>query len=247
MTLSREDILKFRAPLPLDDHEVKIKVAPKKDDKGGMKKSMWLAYIDKTGIIPLIQDVDPNYSWIVVDKTRVSERLCVVTGRLIIGGNSYDGVGGATPNYDNDPYSEDTEKAAETDAFKRAAINVGVGLYLRNAPQIWVDGNLGSGYQAKDEAWKQFEAWYRKTYGGQPQQQKATAPNGNGKTDKAFPTVETANVFIDYWRTQGASDDDMLIALGVERFSLYPGTLEQANMSVKRLLADREVSFGATK
>lgn len=190
--LTHEDIQRLRAPLPLNDHEVKIKVSPTKDDKGAWKKSMWLAYIDQTGVIPLLQDIDPNYSWLVIDKQRVDPRLCVVTGRLIIGGASYDGVGGATPNYDNDPYSEDTEKAAETDAFKRAAVKCGVGLYLRNAPQIWVDGNLGKGYEAKDAAWAQFSAWYSKTY-GMPQNSATKPQNGVSSNPASIPSQTAQN------------------------------------------------------
>jgi len=185
--LTHEDIQRLRAPLPLNDHEVKIKVLPRDG-----KKSMWLVYIDQTGIIPLLQDIDPNYSWMVVDKQRVDERLCVVTGRLIIGGASYDGVGGSTPNYDDDPYSEDTEKAAETDAFKRAAVKCGVGLYLRNAPQIWVDGNLGKGYEARDAAWKQFDAWYSKTY-GIPHERATSAKNGVSSNPAPTPSQPAQN------------------------------------------------------
>jgi hypothetical protein len=249
--LTKADIEKLCAPLPLQDHEVKIKVAPRKDDKGEMKKSMWLTYIDQTAIIPLILDVDPNYGWQIIDKQRhPGEKLCVVTGRLIICEAARDGVGGATPNYDKDPYSEDTEKAAETDALKRAAVKFGIGLYTRNLPQIWVDGNLGDGYKAKDAAWAQFEAWYRKTYGnGTQRQQPPAAPNvttlpPTADSKKAFTTQEAGKKWSLSWADRNVSSEFLLNALQVNKLSEYVGTIESANSAVEQAIADASVEFG---
>ncbi len=180
--LSKEDILALQAPLPLGDHEAREKGTNK--DK---TKKQFLIYINQEGVIPLLNSIDPNWSWD-VQNIHFEPHYVSVTGRLTIKGIARDGVGGNSPNGTSSPVDEDTVKGAETDALKRAALRFGVGLYLRGAPTFWIDANLPP-WEGSAEALKQFSGWYGKEFkqvakpspfppAGTPQQPAPAVPNG---------------------------------------------------------------------
>lgn len=155
--LTPEDIQAFQAPLPLADHEAREKGTNK--DK---TKKQYLVYINQEGVIPLLNSIDPNWTWD-VQNVHFETAYVTVAGRLTIKGVSRDGVGGNSPNGSSSPVDEDTVKGAETDALKRAALRFGVGLYLRGTPTFWVDAALPPWEGAKT-ALSQFSEWYRKTF-----------------------------------------------------------------------------------
>jgi hypothetical protein len=199
--LTSEDILALQAPLPLVDHEAR----EKGKNKEGTKKQ-YLIYINQEGVIPLLNSIDPNWSWDVLN-VHFEAKYVSVTGRLTIKGVSRDGVGGNSPNGVQSPVDEDTVKGAETDALKRAALRFGVGLYLRGAPTFWIDANL-SPWDGAAEALKQYGAWYSRTFktqqprptqpptsaaqttgngGASPKLVEVTDPNAPAAFDEAFP------------------------------------------------------------
>lgn len=151
--LTPDDIRLLEAPLPVSDHEAR---AGGKNKAG--TKQQWLIYINQEGIIPLLNRIDPDWTW-EVRETRKSDRYVAVTGRLTLKGVSRDGTGGNSPNGSSSPVDEDTEKGAETDALKRAAVRFGVGLYLRSVDTIWVD-ITDKPWEDEKTALATFGRWY---------------------------------------------------------------------------------------
>lgn len=157
--LTPQDIKALQAPLPLADHEAREKGTNK--DK---TKKQYLIYINQEGVIPLLNAIDPNWSWD-VQNVHFEPHYVSVTGRLTIKGVSRDGVGGNSPNGQNSPVDEDTVKGAETDALKRAALRFGVGLYLRSTPTFWIPISDKS-WEDAEKALKEFSVWYTRTFPG---------------------------------------------------------------------------------
>lgn len=191
--LTPEDIKTLQAPLPLSDHEAREKGTNK--DK---TKKQYLFYINQEGVIPLLNAIDPNWSWDVLN-VHFEQHYVSVTGRLTIKGVARDGVGGNSPNGASAPVDEDTVKGAETDALKRAALRFGVGLYLRSSPMCWVDANLPPWEGAK-VALAEFGAWYKREYGAQngnkpqPRQQPTqNAPTPAGGAQTGVPATSRPN------------------------------------------------------
>lgn len=79
------------------------------------------------------------------------------------------------------------------------------------------------------------------------QAQKPTS-NGNGKpATKAFPDVAAKEKFVAHWNaTDNLTEAQLKIALNVEGFSQYTGTLAQAHKAVEDYKLSK-VPFGATK
>ncbi|MDA8115720.1 MAG: Rad52/Rad22 family DNA repair protein [Acidithiobacillus sp.] len=156
--LTPDDIRALEAPLPLEHHEARAAGKNKAGDK-----QQWLIYITQEGIIPRLNSVDANWTWD-VRESRETTRYAVVTGRLTIKGVYRDGTGGGSPNGSNSPMTEDTEKGAETDALKRAAMRFGVGLYLRSQPMIWVPITEKT-WEDEKAALADFAKWYQRQFG----------------------------------------------------------------------------------
>jgi hypothetical protein len=55
-----------------------------------------------------------------------------------------------------------------------------------------------------------------------------------------FDNQQTAGAFIQYWRNNSMPDAEVLEALGVEKLSLYKGTIQQAFSAVMKMLAKRQ-------
>ena len=172
MSLTPEDIKILEAPLPLEDHEVRAKGLNQKKDK-----QQWLIYITQEGIIPLLNRVDPDWSW-EVRETRNGVGYVSATGRLTLKGAFRDGTGGSSPNSAGSKVDEDTEKGAETDTFKRAAMRFGVGLYLRSAPMISLDYTEGTSkpWELEKQALEQVSKWYRQLTSAQATKTHNAAP-----------------------------------------------------------------------
>lgn len=159
MTLTAEDIKRLEMPLPLEDHEARAKGK----NKAGTQQQ-WLIYITQEGVIPLLNSIDPNWTWDVRDSSKW-DKYAVVTGRLTIKDVFRDGRGGNSPNSASASTDEDTEKGAETDALKRAAVKFGVGLYLRGAPAIWLPyAESNKPWEDEQKALAEFAKWYNREF-----------------------------------------------------------------------------------
>lgn len=171
--LTPQDIERLQAPLPLADHEARAKGT----NKEGTKKQ-FLIYINQECVIPLLNSIDPNWTW-EVQNVHFEPKYVSVTGRLTLKGIARECVGGNSPNGKNSPVDEDTVKGAETDALKRAALRFGVGLYLRGVPTFWIDAELPD-WKGAEEALKQFGGWYQREFSN-------AAKNGQQGTQNSTP------------------------------------------------------------
>src|SRR5688572_8875617 len=90
------------------------------------------SYVPIGDVIRRVLNVtEGSYSWEVVklEMVMLGERMIwVCHGRLTINGHTYDGIG-THPFQD-----EESAKAAESDAYKRAAVKIGVALHLYTDP-----------------------------------------------------------------------------------------------------------------
>src|SRR5690606_4639309 len=140
-----------------------------------------------TGIIPLLDSIDPNWSWHVT-RIEILHGFVWAHGQLTLCGIAREGVGENSPNGRDQPVDGDTVKGAVTDAFKRAALMFGVGLYLRNAPKVWVE-TTGKEWEDKKTALAEFAKWYRREYGND---RSSSAPSAKTRTD-APPTAQATS------------------------------------------------------
>lgn len=188
MSLTPEDIATLEAPLPLEHHEARAKGK----NKAGTQQQ-WLIYITQEGVIPLLNSIDPSWTWEVRESSKW-DKYAVVTGRLTIKDVFRDGRGGNSPNSASASTDEDTEKGAETDALKRAAVKFGVGLYLRGVPPIWLPySDSNKSWEDEQKALAEFAKWYKREFGQQaaqngrstqpppPRQPNAPAPAGGAQ------------------------------------------------------------------
>lgn len=150
-------------------------------NKDGTKKQ-FLIYINQECVIPLLNSIDPNWTW-EVQNVHFEPKYVSVTGRLTLKGIARECVGGNSPNGKNSPVDEDTVKGAETDALKRAALRFGVGLYLRGVPTFWIDAELPD-WKGAEEALKQFGGWYQREFSN-------AAKNGQQGTQNSAPRQST--------------------------------------------------------
>lgn len=101
------------------------------------------AYITEAAITTRIEDVDPAWTFEILN---ISNRDAQVTalGRLTIKGVSRDGIGMAKIAMTKDGKAEanEAEKAAATDALKRAARLFGIGRYLLEMENVTNAGDL---------------------------------------------------------------------------------------------------------
>lgn len=98
-------------------------------------------YISEQAITTRLDDVDPAWSWIIVDEHPRDNQM-IVKGRLTVKGVIREGVGMQPLTIvvkDTGEIKEGTEpeKSAATDALKRAARLFGIGRYLLDTPG-WV-------------------------------------------------------------------------------------------------------------
>lgn len=146
------------ASFALDEHEIR---------EGGKNKAgtkvQWFVYVRREAIQHRLDDLFFMEWELTYDKPTVGTGFVSVAATISIRGMRKEYNGGARPK--GKEMSEDTAKAAYTDAFKRAASMWGIGLYLQNTPQIWTasypDGDWDAKRAREDEAWKQFAAWFK--------------------------------------------------------------------------------------
>lgn len=147
MTLTYEDALALRSPFKLDEHRFDTEYP----------------YLTEAPICNRLDEVDPAWSWVIVSiETREvvgsrDEFKVTVHGRLTVKGVTRDGVGQAITRQSKPKAAKDTgemytdeinsaEKAAETDALKRAFRHFGGGRYLLTTQK--------AGIKTRDQLWR---------------------------------------------------------------------------------------------
>lgn len=160
-----------------------------------------LAYITESAITERLESVDPSWDFQLLSTWQRDQQI-IVTGRLTVNGVSRDGVGMKAIERSKDGLKEygEAEKAAATDALKRAARLFGVGRYL-----------LDLGDAVKDQA--TLADWLRANYAKPPN-------NSSGKSwtrDAVWPSVETifdAYKHFDNWLSKRLKDGELTISQG---------------------------------
>ncbi|MFG1302130.1 Rad52/Rad22 family DNA repair protein [Xanthobacter sp. V3C-3] len=118
---------------------------------GDKKKGMALAYIDARDVMDRLDSVVGPANWRRVHPHANGRTLCSL--EIKIGGEwvaKEDGAG------DTDV---EAEKGALSDAFKRAAVNWGIGRYLYDLPSPWVEiEQAGKSYRIAEKEHEKLEA-----------------------------------------------------------------------------------------
>lgn len=124
--------------LTLDDLKI-LQAAFKPNEHDFLKGN---AYITEGAITRRIEQVDPSWKLEQINLfNRANSKQVICTVRLTINDTWRDGVGMAviTMTKQGDNEANEAEKAAATDAFKRAARLFGIGRYLLDLPSSVVD------------------------------------------------------------------------------------------------------------
>lgn len=163
MTLTREHLTILQRPFAPHEHEFL---------KG-------MTYITEDAITSRIEEVDPAWT---LDVMNISSRDNIITClvRLTINGVFRDGVGmnAITMTTDGKREANEAEKAAATDALKRAARLFGIGRYLLSLPST-----------VKDEA--TLTKYLNGNSPQTPPKQAATTPKSNGSSKPSTTTSAT--------------------------------------------------------
>lgn len=193
-----DNAIDYRAALyksfELDEHEIR------EGSKAQSGKTQYFVYVRREAIQHRLDDLffmqwELTYSDPITTPSFVS-----VTAAITINGVRKEYNGGARPK--GSDMSEDTAKAAYTDAFKRCASMWGIGLYLQNTPQIWTDGYTKGNWDEKraseDAAWAKFTAWFKGEPAPQqqkpaPQQQKPAAQKPSNVSPMPTQQPATSN------------------------------------------------------
>jgi hypothetical protein len=174
MTLTKEDLQILQRPFPAAQHKFK----------------QGRAYISEEAVLNRIEEVDPNWSWERID-VHQRDRQIIAAYRMTIQGNSKVGEGMAliemTKEYTDQKTGEikparesnEAEKAAVTDALRRAARLYGIGRYLLNLPKDEKGNPIVNNVTALDK-------WLNQNY---PQQPPANAPK---PIQQATSSIENA-------------------------------------------------------
>jgi hypothetical protein len=165
MTLTREDVEKLSAPLPLEaGHEVRVAETFSQNTK-----ARWLVYTTEDPVRDRLTEVDPGWQ-LRNAQIVISGDSATVSQEMVVCDAARTGVGGASVKREEDTLDHDVIKAAATDSIKRAARLFGVGAYLLDAPRIvtdWKPGKLDwrERQEYEKQAFAQFARWYKQRFG----------------------------------------------------------------------------------
>lgn len=197
-----------------------------------------LAYLEEDAVSARLDEVDPAWTFELVNVSRGSDKQVIVQARLTVKEVSRDGVGMQKVD---DEFGE-AEKGAATDALKRCARLFGIGRYLLSAPKVRreFDGWLAS----QQREWKNGEVQeVIAERQSQPQPQLQTQrrmPIDDDLTDRSI-----AQAFIEHWRAQSLADSEVLEALGVAKLSLWTKGRKAADAAVDAYIAAKLARTGA--
>lgn len=153
--MKNEDIInKLKSPFKFEDIEWKVKILNSEKTQG----IAW-AYINSRAIQDRLDEVLGSFNWknefmLWQDKSQICG-ISLFDKERNIWITKYDGAG----NTDNEPI-----KGGLSSAFKRAAVQWGIGRYLYEFPnEIWVDVEMqGKSARIKRGEYKKLEEYYNK-------------------------------------------------------------------------------------
>lgn len=145
---------------PFPSSIIKFRAASKPNAKGNVR---CLTYIDARIAAERIRSVDPSYQFR-FEILATHNEFYPVKGILTIGGITREDIGQCADDRLTDMYAKD----GVSDAFKRAAVQFGVGSYLYALGDCWMNkGDYGESNgkvsYIKDDGMRKLRAWYDKT------------------------------------------------------------------------------------
>lgn len=153
------------APFPLDMHSIR-----EGHRLSNGKRIQWFVYLDRAAIQRRLDELFPlDWSFHHVETHR-TQHYATVTVAMTVHGCTRVFNGGQEPREKDGAVDQDTEKGAFTEAFRRVASLFGLGLYAYEGVRIVTDsyerGDWDRQRDLQAQAWKQFEDWYHKQFGG---------------------------------------------------------------------------------
>ena len=225
MALSPEDVKALCAPFPFEDHEF----------------TRGFAYITEQAITRRLDQVDPNWQFVILETVRDTTSASV-TGRLIIADVSRDGVGTQTVEYmtaedkstgekkvsldlaGNPREAGEVRKGAATDALKRAARLFGVGRYILDAPKLRMASSSWTESRLDPASEKAFRAHLDRC---------------------SALSIEDATTLESEANRKGVSREDLLgRVLGVARYGEFEGNLDTARQRLREFTSQQQRASG---
>lgn len=212
MALERNDLELLAKPFPVEAH----------------KFLQGLIYLHEEPISERLDEVDPAWQFVIKSiSTRpnageggASVATVVVHASLIIKGVSRDDIGMAVVQRTKggDAEANEAEKAASTDAFKRAARKFGIGRYLLT---------MGKGVITDD---KKLAAWLKQHYPnlGKGKQYNDEAPDHADILDGAWNEDEMKKFWYFWTTNKQVAGETVLKGLGVSKLTEWTGSFEAA-------------------
>ena len=235
----------LHALFPLQDHEIR---------RGGGygDNAQWYVYVQRQRIIDRLNELFPMQWATDIERVQTESRhdkngllynLVTVTASITINGikRAYNGSATDNPIYEGSGKArvivvydgENTEKAAATDAFKRAASKWGIGLYL-------LDGDI---IKANDEnaAKRIFAERYAMLVNREAPVEKKPAKESSKNTviQDTWATPENLRMFFDVWNNQSLSDSDICRLAGIntpEEWGTKYATGKDASAAIRKAM-----------
>lgn len=215
MALERKDLELLAAPFPVEAH----------------KFLQGLIYLHEEPISERLDEVDPSWQFViksVITRANAGEggasvATVVVHASLIIKGVSREDIGMAVVQRtkNGDAEANEAEKAASTDAFKRAARKFGIGRYLLT---------MGKGVITDD---KKLASWLKQHYpnlgkGKEYSDESPEKPDHTDILDGAWNEEEMKKFWYHWTTTKQVHGDTVLKGLGVSKLSEWKDSFQKA-------------------
>jgi hypothetical protein len=219
--LTADHVQALCRPFPLDEHEFRPE---------------GFAYITEAAIASRLDEVDPNWALTVKelrDRSASATPTVTVVVALTVCGVTRDGVGSSAVEVGRDGRREtnEAEKAAATDALRRAARLFGIGRYLLNAPRVQNPADRTA-----------FARWLASLVGDPvpalPKVLPGIATTNPKQAKEPWTRSEQASWYTKH-TGEGLNGQDLLKALGVSRLSEFTGTLQDAEERLKRYIEEQ--------
>jgi len=142
----------LRKPFPRELISWRVGATNKNKNGGKATKGIALAYIDARDVMQRLDDVVGPQNWQALHPHANGKTSCKVgirNGSVTINGSEIKAEEWVWKENGAGDSAMDAEKGAFSDSFKRAAVLWGVGRYLYDVPNIWVD--LDEWGQIKDK------------------------------------------------------------------------------------------------
>lgn len=161
--ITAQEIERLKAPFPLNAHSIR-----EGNKVRGGKGIQWFIYVDKVEVEKRLNEIFPG-EW----GSTVPVLYPMPNGFAATIGISIRGI--TRGNTGEDTNGTEKAKGATTDAFRRAANEWGIALYIYDMDfKIYTDAYPEKDYDAmearKKEAFAKFAEWYKRTYGNKQQQ-----------------------------------------------------------------------------